>query len=148
MAVDKQTIVENYPLPVYSYKVVIDDSEEFSFSEVAGLEIDYDHLLYRHGYSWATGDYLIRTQRKPINITLRRGVAKSRRFLYDWLKSADKKNLSIDLCDENGDAIVSWSVYRALPFKLDAPSFNANSNDVAIEGLDLIAHDLTLTHHQ
>lgn len=148
MAVDKQTIIENYPLPTYNYQVVIDDSEMFSFSEVSGLEIDYDHVLYRHGFSWETGDYLIRTQRKPINISLKRGVAKTRKFLYEWLKYGDKKNIRIDLCDEKGEAIVSWSVFRALPFKLDAPSFNANSSDVAIESLDLIAHDLTLTHHE
>ncbi|MHA7056527.1 phage tail protein [Aquimarina sp. M1] len=148
MAIDKNTIIQQYPLPVYNYQVRIDGIEEgMSFSEISGLEMDYDHVLYRHGFSWIMGDHLIRAQRKPINVSLKRGVAKSRRFLYDWLRREDKKNISIALCDESGKPIVSWEVYRALPIKLHAPSFSASTNDIAIESLDLIAHDIKLTHH-
>jgi len=109
--------------------------------------MDYEHVLYRHGFSWIMGDHLIRAQRKPISVSLKRGVAKNRKDLYDWLRKEDKRNINIALCDENGDPIVSWEVYRALPIKLNAPSFNASTNDVAIESLDLIAHDIKLTHH-
>lgn len=148
MATDKQKIIESYPLPAYNYRVIIDGSEAMSFSEVSGLEIDHEHVLYRHGFSWAMGDYLIRAQRKPINVNLRRGVAKQQSYLYDWIKSGYKKDIRIELCDESGVALVSWDVSRALPFKLDAPSFSASTNDVAIESLNLIAHDLKLTHHE
>ncbi len=149
MATDKNTIIQQYPLPVYNYQVSIDGIEEgMSFSEVSGLEMDYEHVLYRHGFSWVMGDHLIRAQRKPINVSLKRGVVKNRRFLYDWLRAEDKKNISIALCDETVTPIVSWEVYRALPIKMNAPSFNASTNDVAIESLDLIAHDIKLTHHE
>ena len=148
MATDKQRIIETYPLPAYNYRVIIDGSEVMSFSEVSGLEIDYEHVLYRHGFSWLMGDYLIRAQRKPINVSLKRGVARQRKYLYDWLKSEYKKDIRIELCDENGLAVVSWDVSRALPLKLDAPSFSATAGDAAIESLDLIAHDLKLTHHE
>lgn len=99
-----------------------------SFSEVSGLEIDYDHVLYRHGFSWAMGDYLIRGQRKPINVTLKRGITRNRDYLYKWLKGAYEKDIRIELSDEEGVALVSWDVYRALAIKLTAPSFTANSN--------------------
>ncbi|WP_298310735.1 phage tail protein [uncultured Aquimarina sp.] len=149
MATDKQTIVESYPLPVYNYRVIIDGiAEDMSFSDVSGLEIEHDHVLYKHGFSWVMGSHLIRAQQKPINISLKRGILKSRSFLYDWLRSGEKKDIRIELCDENGLAIVSWDVHRALPFKLDAPSFSAGTNDIAIESLDLIAHDLKITHHE
>ena len=153
MATDKQKITDNYPLPVYNYRIFINGNEAMSFSEVSGLEIDYEHVLYRHGFSWAMGDYLLRAQRKPINITLRRGVVKDRKYLYNWLKSGEKKDIRIELCDEGQEegkpkAIVSWNISRALPFKMDSPSFNAGTNDVAIESLNLIAHDLTLTYHE
>lgn len=148
MATEKANISASYPLPVYSYRVIIDGSETMSFSEVSGLEIEHEHVLYRHGFSWSMGDYLIRAQRKPINITLKRGVARKRSNLYNWLKSADKRDIRIELCDEKGVAMVSWDVFRALPIKLDAPSFNASTNDTAIESLNLIGHDLILTHHE
>lgn len=148
MATSSADIGASYPLVVYNYKVIVDNSETMSFSEVSGLEIDYEHILYRHGFSWLMGDHLIRAQRKPINVTLKRGVTKQRKFLYDWVKSADKKDVKIELCDESGSAIVSWDVTRALPLKLNAPAFNANSNQVAVESLTLIAHDLKLTYHE
>lgn len=156
MATDKKRISESYPLPAYNYRVIIDGNEAMSFSEVSGLEIDYEHVLYRHGFSWVMGDYLIRAQRKPINVSLKRGVVKQRKYLYNWLKSGEKKDIRIELTEiiELNDnkkvmeAVVSWEVSRALPFKMDAPSFNANTNDIAIESLDLIAHDLKLTYHE
>jgi phage tail-like protein len=148
MAIDKAKIIDDYPVPVYSYRVTIDGSSTMSFSEVSGLEIDHEHILYRHGFSWIMGDNLIRAQRKPINVTLKRGVTRHRKELYDWLKSEEKKDVSIELCDELGNAIVSWHVTRALPVKLDAPSFSASLNEVAIESMYLIAHDLKITHHE
>ncbi len=146
MAIDKQHIVNNYPLPAYNYQVVVNGNEIMSFSEVSGLELDYDHVVYKHGFSWLTGNYLIRGQRKPINVNLKRGVAKQRSYLYQWIKSGDVKDIRIELCDEAGMAVVSWEVIRALPLKLDAPSFMANSSEVAIESLSLVAHDLKIKH--
>ena len=148
MATDKQRIIDSYPLPAYNYQVIIEGSEVMSFSDVSGLEIDHEHVLYRHGFSWVVGDHLIRAQRKPINVSLKRGVVKQRSYLYDWIKAGDKKDIRIALCDEVGMAVVSWDVSRALPFKLDAPAFSASSSDVAIESLDLIAHDLRITHNE
>jgi len=137
-----------YPLPVYNYRVTVDKSETMSFTEVSGLEIDHDHILYRHGFSFAMGDHLLRGQRKPINVSLKRGVSKQRDYLFDWIEKGNKRDVTIELCDENGSALVTWAVIRALPFKLDAPNFRANSNDIAIESLSLIAHDLRLTYHE
>ncbi|MFK7787450.1 MAG: phage tail protein [Crocinitomicaceae bacterium] len=147
MALDKQTIIDSYPLTAYNYSVVVNGNEVMSFSEISGLDINHEHVLYRHGFSWVTGDHLIRGQRKPITITLKRGVIKQRNYLYDWVKSGDKRDIRIELIDEERMAIVVWEVTRALPLKLDAPSFNANGSDVALETLELVAHDLRIKHN-
>lgn len=147
MALDKQQIIDSYPLAAYNYSVVVNGNEVMSFSEISGLEIKHDHVLYRHGFSWAVGDHLIRGRREPINITLKRGVIKRRSDLYDWVKKGDKRDIRIELIDEERIAIVVWEVTRALPLKLDAPSFSANSSDVALETLELIAHDLRIKHN-
>lgn len=148
MALDKKTIIDSYPLPVYNYQVIINGNEVMSFSEISGLEIEREQVLYRHGFSWVVGDHLIRAQRKPINVSLKRGVVRQRSYLYDWMTSGIKKDIRIELCDEAGIAVVSWEVSRALPLKLEAPSFGANTNDVAIESLDLIAHDLRIKYNK
>ncbi|UII24672.1 phage tail protein [Fulvivirga maritima] len=148
MAVNKASITDEYPIPAYNYQVSIAGENTMAFSEISGLEIQHEHVLYRHGFSWVIGDNLIRGQRKPINITMKRGVVKNRSYLYDWMQKADKRDVKIDLCDEKGEPLVSWEVSRALPYQLDAPTFSASANEVAVEKVNLIAHDLKMNYHQ
>jgi phage tail-like protein len=79
-------------------------------------------------------------------ITLKKGVVRagSVAALYNWISAiqinqVDKKDVYVRLCDEKGDAVISWKVINAFPTKLDAPSFNSTSNDVAIETMELTA---------
>jgi phage tail-like protein len=65
-------------------------------------------------------------------------------LLFAWINSiqlnrVDKKDIYVRLCDETGAAVVSWKVTNAFPTKLDAPSFTASSNDVAVESMELMA---------
>jgi phage tail-like protein len=69
--------------------------------------------------------------------------------LFGWINSTrlnriDKKDIYVRLCDETGAAVVSWKVINAFPTKLDAPTFTASSNDVAIESLDLMADGIVV----
>jgi phage tail-like protein len=64
--------------------------------------------------------------------------------LFEWINATqinqnDKKDIYVRLCDEKGDAVVSWKILNAFPKKLNAPSFTAESNDVAIESMELMA---------
>ena len=79
-------------------------------------------------------------QAKPAKVTMKKGVVVgvSVPTLFAWINSiqlnrVDKKDIYVRLCDENGAAVVSWKVINAFPTKLDAPSFTASSNDVAVE---------------
>jgi phage tail-like protein len=62
------------------------------------------------------------------------------------MREPAKKDLTIDLCDPTGAAIVRWKVDKALPLKLTAPTFSAAANEVAIESIDLIAPGLTIEY--
>lgn len=143
MSLNQEQIQTNYPLPVYNYHVSV-EGNGMSFSEITGLTIDYEKVEYRHGFSWLMGDNLIRARRNPANLTLKRGVIKDRYQLFEWLSSEEKKDIKIDLCDEKGAPLVSWQVLRAMPLKMELPSFNASSNDVALESLELIAHQVKI----
>jgi phage tail-like protein len=43
-----------------------------------------------------------------------------------------------------GNPVISWKAINAFPTKLSAPSFDAKSNDAAIETLDLQADLITM----
>ncbi|MDO7854092.1 phage tail protein [Hymenobacter sp. CA1UV-4] len=134
-----------YPLPVFNYRVQV-GLEVLSFSEVSGLDLEYDKVIYKHGLSYAMGPNIIRTEPNPVTLSLRRGIAPKRSELWRWFSEPTKKDLTIDLCDPTGAAIVRWKIDKALPLKMTAPAFAAASNDVAIETLELIAPRLTLEY--
>ncbi len=153
MSLSKDQIKASYPLPVYNYRVTIGDST-LGFSEVSGLSVDYESVTYKHGFSFVMGVKIIPGMRQPIRITLKRGIVQKADSLAKWMQDvyADpfknaEKDIVIDLCDEAGKPVVRWKVKGAFPVKMDAPSFDANSNDVALETLELVAHDIQVDYH-
>jgi phage tail-like protein len=153
MSVSKDQIKASYPLPVYNYRVTVDGTT-VGFSEVSGLNVEYESVTYKHGLSFAMGVKIIPGMRQPTRLTLKKGIVKSGDVLAGWLQGAyadpfqdAKKDILVDLCDETGKAVVRWKVQGALPVKLDAPTFDANSNEVAIETLELVAHGIQVDYH-
>ena len=156
MALTQKDIKTTYPLPVYNYKVDI-GKDTIAFSEVSGLSITYETTTYKES-STESGKvsprvFRMPAQRSDTQLTLRKGLvpAKSQAALYDWINSVRinqviKKDIVISLCDETGKAVVSWTVINTFPTKLDAPTFDANSNDVAIESLELMADELRINY--
>lgn len=155
MATNTDEIKNSYPLPVYNYRVEI-AGETISFSEVSGLSLEFETTTYKESQteSGLRGPKIMYmpSQIKPLNITLKKGVVRggvSLTVLYNWLNTTqinqiEKKDIYIRLCDETGAPIISWKVINAFPTKLDAPTFDANSNDAAIETMALMADRLMI----
>lgn len=149
MAESKDFQKANYPLPVYSFRVTL-DGVAMSFSQVSGITLEYETLTYKHGLSFWEGEDSKRFYyEKYVPVTLKRGTVKGINFLYDWIKErADgTRALEVSLCDEKGEPVVTWRIAKAVPVKLDAPSFDADSNDVSIESLELMAAGISVEHH-
>ena len=160
MAENKKHIANTYPLPAYNYRVTILEPSAgkkvvLGFAEVSGLSIEYEPVTYKHGLSFLFGEQIIPGMRQPINLTMNRGVVKSGDYLQSWIHNAytnpfaisGKRTIVIDLCDESGKPVIRWTVQKALPIKLEAPTFDANSNDVAIETMAFIAHSLQIDYN-
>jgi phage tail-like protein len=152
MALTKDQIKTTYPLPVYNYRVEI-DGKSVSFSEVSGLSVGYETSTYVESPLTGAGPrrMLMPSQRKSATVTLKKGVVTgvSVPTLFAWISSielnrVDKKDVYVRLCDETGAAVVSWKVINAFPTKLDAPTFTASSNDVAVESMELMADGVTV----
>ncbi len=149
MALTKEDIKTNYPLPVYNYRVEI-GADAVGFSEVSGLSISYETTTYKESpvESGAPGPLVMTmpAQSSAPTISLKKGVVPSSSIatLFNWINSTqinqiEKKDIYVRLCDETGAPVLSWHVVNAFPTKLDAPTFDANSNDAAIESMELMA---------
>ena len=154
MALSKDEIKAAYPLPVYNYRVDI-GSDTIAFSEVSGLGISHETTTYKESpvESGSPGPRVMHMpgQGTPANVTLNKGLVRgtSVATFYDWINSiqinqVEKKDIFVRLCDENGDVVISWKVANAFPTKLDAPSFTADSNDVAIETMELMGDGISI----
>jgi phage tail-like protein len=152
MAVTTAEIKNAYPLPVYNYKVEI-GGVAIAFSEVSGLSIGYETTTYKESNTdqKAPGPRVVHMPSQPtvVNITLKKGLIRTQSIatFYKWIASTqinqiEKKDIYVRLCDEKGDAVISWKVTNAFPTKLDAPTFDANSNDAAIESMELRADNI------
>jgi len=137
---------QRYPLTAYNFRVTVAGTA-MSFTEVSGLAIEYEKVTYKHGLSFWEGES-IKSYRydKYVPVTLKKGIVKGGKQLYDWIKAMDTRNLDISLCDETGIPVVTWHIGKALPLKLEAPSFQANTNEVAIETFELVAARISIDY--
>jgi phage tail-like protein len=136
-----------YPLAAYNFRVTVGEAV-MSFTEVSGLAQEYQTLTYKHGLSFWEGESISRFRYdKYVQLTLKKGVIAGLTEIYEWLDSADKLSLSISLCDEKGDAVVTWQIKKALIVKLEAPLLQASGNEAAIETLTLMASGISVEHH-
>ena len=154
MPVSAQDIRTDYPLPVYNYRVEI-GGDAVAFSEVSGLSIGYETSTYKEsptgGGAPGPRVMIVPGQRNAAKVTLKKGIVRgtSIKQLYGWIKTitinqVEKKDIFIRLCDEKGAAVISWKAVNAFPTKLDAPTFDAKSNDAAIESMELSADFISL----
>lgn len=132
------------PFGQYNFRVEIDGITRAGFKECSGLETTQDPTDYREG-----SDLGLTMRKLPglisySNITLGRGITTDHE-LWDWRKklmggTADRRNLSIVLMDDAGNDVIRWNLRNCWPTKWSGPSFDATSNEVAIETLEL-AHE-------
>ncbi|MBZ0309033.1 MAG: phage tail protein [Anaerolineae bacterium] len=126
-----------------NFRVEIDGIERGRFAEVSGLDSTIDVIEYREGGENTTLRKLPGNT-KYSNIVLKFGMTDDL-ALYEWHQKAvigkvERKNGSIIVLNRVGDEVARWNFINAWPTKYDAPDFNAEGNDVAVETFEL-AHE-------
>lgn len=145
-------IKNTYPIPAFHFRVEIDGMDPIAFQEISGLNISRETITYKDGLSCIQGAKHMPGMVTELKFTMKKGIIKSDNKLYEWINSirittVEKKNITISLMDEKGEVpVVTWKVKNAFPVKLDAPTFNATSNEVAVESLELMADDVKIEY--
>jgi phage tail-like protein len=136
----------SYPLAAYNFRVNV-DGVTMRFAKVSGLHREYKTVTYRHGLSFIEGEqiakYFIDTY---VPVTLEQGTVIGSKSLHEWLERKTPVSLEVDLCDATGTPVLAWRIAKALPVKLSAPTFDAKSNEVAIDTLELRAAGISIVH--
>lgn len=146
MAITADDIAVQYPIPTYRFIVTLGD-EQVPFTSASGLDINFDTIEYRDGIgNW----YKMPGQRQAPVITLNKGVFPGKNAMYEWINSiqlnqVEKKDIMISLTNEAGtEVLVSWNIANAFPTSLTSPSFDATSNEIAVQQITLMADRVTI----
>lgn len=115
-----------------------------AFRECTGLGSENEVVEYKA--SGQKGEFVIKKvpgRLKWNNITLKRGITDAM-DMWQWRKLVEqgkisdaRKNGTITMYNQQGDAVAKWNFTNAWPSKLSGPSANAGNNEVAIEELEL-----------
>lgn len=137
-----------YPFKKYNYKVLL-ENEEAGFSEVSSPDISTDAIEYREGNMAGRTSGKQPGILKYSNVTLKHGTTSSQIFV-NWMKEIQngnplRKTVVISLLDDTMAEVASWQLEKAWPTKYTAPDFNATSNEIAIETLELVTEGVTRT---
>jgi phage tail-like protein len=136
------------PFRTFNFRIEIDGLTVGAFRECSGLTADGNSVEYREGTDVA------RTVRKLPgllsygNITMGRGQTLNRE-LWTWYTNivngqSDRRNGTIVLMNEAREDVMRWDVENMWIKKIEAPSFNATSNEVAMEKVEIVHEGLTL----
>lgn len=139
--------VRNDPFSAFSFMVEIDGVLNAGFSEVTGLGIEITPIEYREGADPTTVRKLPGL-RKYSNIVLKRGFTADR-SLWTWMQTVlngqiARTNMSIILLDAAKNAVLQWNVVQAWPCKYEGPVLSAESNEVAIESVEICHEGIEL----
>lgn len=149
MSTSSEQIASEYPIPVYRFVVSLGE-DKVSFKSVSGLDVKYDAIEYKDGTG---GVFRMPGQLQAVNVTLNKGVFRGKNELYNWISSislnqVEKKDLMISLTDESGsELLATWNVSNAFPTSLTGPSFDASSNDIAVQEITLQADRVSIQTH-
>ncbi|MDO8929790.1 MAG: phage tail protein [Bacteroidota bacterium] len=134
----------NYPLPKFHFLVEWGGTR-IGFTEVTGLTIENEVIEYREGSSPEYNKTKMPGLRKFGNITLKRGTFANDNEFFNWLNTVklntiERRDLIINLLNENHEPVVVYNVKQAWPVKIQAPDMKSDANEAAIESLE-IAHE-------
>jgi phage tail-like protein len=149
MAEDGSTQSANiWPLPKFHFKVTW-DGKDMSFQEVSGLDVQSEEIKYRAGDSKDFSVIKMPGLMKYGNVTMKKGVYKGDNKFWAWLVQIKQNVIKrvpvvISLLDETGQATMVWTLKNAWPTKISSTDLKAESNEVAIESIEIVHEGLTI----
>jgi phage tail-like protein len=135
------------PYSVFNFLVEIDGVTVAGFSECSGLTNETKAIDYREGLDDTFVSKLPGLREFP-PIVLKRGFSDNRE-LWDWRRTViegrtERHTGVITLLNEARQPAHRFGFVAGFPTKWEGPSFNAKTNDVAIETLEITHEGLEL----
>ncbi len=135
------------PYTAFNFLVEVDGVTQAGFAECSGLTNETDPIDYRTGDTDTFVTKLPGLRKFPM-IVLKRGFTDSKE-LWDWRKKViegrtERQTGTIILLNEAREEALRFNFTAGWPSKWEGPTFNAKTNEVAIETLEICHEGLVL----
>jgi len=137
------------PLVAVNYRLELEEKLVGYFTEVSGIGSESE--VVEHKVVDDQGNPIV--QKIPgrlewTNVVLKRGVT-SNMQLWEWRRLVEegkvqdaRKNVSITMMDQNYQDVAQWEFTDAWPCRITAPDFYSNSNDIAVEEIEIVSEGM------
>jgi phage tail-like protein len=143
---------KNYPLPKFHFQVEWGE-DRIGFTEVSGLDFETEAIEYREGSSPTYNKTKQPGLTKYANVSLKRGTFLGdfkyfelwkKTMMFQEGKEKYRRDVTIKLMDEEHKPIITWTLSKAWPTKIQSTNLKADANEVAIESMDLVHEGLSI----
>ena len=119
------------------------------FTEISGLSMETEVIEYREGSSPQNNTIKMPGLQKFGNVVLKRGIVANDNDFFLWAQAiqsgqTDRRDVTISLLNANHEPVRVWKLRNAWPCKVQAADLKAQSNEVAIETIELVHEGLTI----
>ena len=134
------------PVAELRFKVDLPGITIGRFRECSGIEVEVETLDYMEGGS---NDFVhkLPTRVKYPNVVLKRGVTHEEalaKWFFDSRYTPQRRDMTITLLGPGTQVVRSWTFMNAYPVKWTGPNLSTNSNQVAVESLEVVHNGLRL----
>jgi phage tail-like protein len=136
-------------LSSFQVAITFDGMATAYFRSVSGLSVEIEVVEFREGGQNEVTHKLPGRVKYP-NIVLKQGFTGTPSDLLKWTLriaagTTEAKNGSIAVYDAKGQPVATYTIANAWPVKWEGPDFDASSNEVAIETIEIAHEGLRLT---
>jgi phage tail-like protein len=131
----------------FRFVIEVDGERQAAFTECSLPVVEWDVERIQEG-GLNTYVHQLPSRRKPATVTLKNGVGKS--SILEWYintmnESFKRKTVTIILLDSMQNMVMTWHIEEACPLKLTGPQLKTDTNAIAIQSLELLCGNITLS---
>jgi phage tail-like protein len=131
----------------YRFVVDIDGQRQAAFTECTLPTIEWETEEVKEGGA-NTFVHQLPSRRKSTKITLKNGLGNPELFnwyTYGMSEVFYRRSLTVTLLDPKLNPVLTWNVKDAYPVKWSGPQLKSDTSAIAIETLELVCGEITVT---
>lgn len=139
-----------WPLPKFKFSVDWgDEMKNIAFQEVSGMDTEAQTIEYRENNSLQFSTVKMPGVDKYGTVTMKRGIFTADNHFWTWYKQIQmntlkRQTVTIKLLDEMDKVMATWTLINAWPTKITATDLKSDTNEVAIDTLEIAHEGLTI----